>query len=143
LLKQKEIRMARAKEFRVTVTDKPGALGATCVALAERGVNILAFQSFVEQGESLARFVVDNPEAALEVFRTLRANFEQDDVVLASFPHIPGQLGRVALYLGEHKININYSYCGLQPDSARPLLVFGVDQVTKAAALLDELAAKS
>jgi hypothetical protein len=133
--------MAKAKEFRVTVEDKPGALGACCVALAERGVNILAFQSFVEQGESLARFVVDDPAGALAVLSGLRANFEQDDVVTVTLPHRPGELGRAALRLGENRININYSYCGLQPGSALPLVVFGVDQVTKASLVLDEIAA--
>jgi hypothetical protein len=133
--------MAKAKEFRVTVEDKPGALGACCVALAERGVNILAFQSFVEQGESLARFVVDDPAGALAVLSGLHANFEQDDVVTVTLPHRPGELGRAALRLGENRININYSYCGLQPGSALPLVVFGVDQVTKASLVLDEIAA--
>jgi hypothetical protein len=133
--------MAKVKEFRVTVEDKPGALGACCVALAERGVNILAFQSFVEQGESLARFVVDDPAGALAVLSGLHANFEQDDVVTVTLPHRPGELGRAALRLGENRININYSYCGLQPGSALPLVVFGVDQVTKASLVLDEIAA--
>jgi hypothetical protein len=134
--------MAKAKEFRVTVDDKPGALGSCCVALAERGVNILAFQSFVERGESLARFVVDNPEGALAVLRNLRANFEEDDVAVVTLEHRPGELGRAALRLGECGININYSYCGLEPGSTLPLIVFGVDQVTKASIVLDELAAK-
>ena len=47
--------MPKAKEFTVTIEDKPGALGKCFLALAERGVNILAFQSYVEEGESLAR----------------------------------------------------------------------------------------
>jgi len=134
--------MAKAKEFRVTVEDKPGALGSCCIALSERGVNILAFQSFVEQGESLARFVVDDPDNALVVLRGLHANFEQDDVAVVRLEHRPGELGRAALRLGEHKVNINYSYCGMEPGSTQPLVVFGVDQVTKASAVLDELAAK-
>jgi len=134
--------MAKAKEFRVTVEDRPGALAACCLALAEQGVNILAFQSFVEQGESLARFVVDNPAAALAVLRGLRANFEEDDVAVVRLEHRPGELGRAASRLGENRININYSYCGVEPGSAHPLVVFGVDQATKAAALLDEIAAK-
>jgi hypothetical protein len=134
--------MAKAKEFRVTVEDKPGALASCCLALAEGGVNILAFQSFVEQGESLARFVVDDPDQALVVLRDLRANFEQDDVAVVTLEHRPGELGRAALRLGESQININYSYCGLVPGSALPLVVFGVDQATRAAVLLDELAAK-
>ncbi|MBV8731828.1 MAG: ACT domain-containing protein, partial [Acidobacteriia bacterium] len=49
--------MAKAKEFTVTIEDKPGALGKCFRALAERGVNVLAFQSYVEEGESLARIV--------------------------------------------------------------------------------------
>jgi hypothetical protein len=135
--------MAKAKEFRVTVEDKPGALASTCLALAEGGVNILAFQSFVEQGESLARFVVDDPDAALKVFRKMRANFEQDYVAVVTLENRPGELGRAASRLGENRININYSYCGLEPGSPLPFVVFGVDQVTNAAALLDELAAKA
>lgn len=134
--------MAKAKEFRVTVEDKPGALASCCLALAERGVNILAFQSFVEQGESLARFVVDNPAEALVVLRGLRANFEEDDVATVRMEHRPGELGRAAWRLGENGININYSYCGVETGSTLPLVVFGVDQVTRAAILLDELAAK-
>jgi hypothetical protein len=73
----------------------------------------------------------------------LRANFEQDDVATVRLEHRPGELGRAAMLLGEHRININYSYCGLEPGSALPLVVFGVDQVTRAAALFDEYTAKS
>ena len=134
--------MARAKEFRVTIEDKPGALGKCCLALGERGVNILAFQSFVEHGESLARFVVDDPASANAVLGSLRMNFEEVDVAVVRLPHRPGELGRAAMRLGENQINIDYSYCGMEPGSPLPLAVFGVDNVTKAAALLDALAAK-
>jgi hypothetical protein len=131
--------MAKAKEFTVIIEDKPGALGSCCLALAERGVNILAFQSFVEEGESLARFVVDDPASANAALGSLRANFEEEDVAVVTLAHRPGELARAALRLGEHKINVNYSYCGLLPGSTLPLAVFGVDRVSEAADLLDEL----
>jgi hypothetical protein len=134
--------MGKAREFTVTIEDKPGALGSCCAALAQRGVNILAFQSFVEEGESLARFIVDDPSTANEVLGNLRAIFEEDDVAVATLPHRPGELGRAALRLGENQININYSYCGLEPGSNQPMVVFGVDRVAKAAIVLDELAAE-
>ncbi|MGO9209705.1 MAG: hypothetical protein ACLPXM_14840 [Terriglobales bacterium] len=134
--------MAKAKEFRVTVEDKPSALGKCCLALGERGVNILAFQSFVEHGESLARFVVDDPASANAVLGSLHMNFEEVDVAVVRLAHRPGELGRAASCLGENQINIDYSYCGLELGSALPMAVFGVDNVTKAAALLDALAAK-
>ena len=134
--------MAKMKEFTVTIEDKPGALGKCFLALAQRGANILAFQSYVEERESLVRFVADNPAGAKAVLGGLRMIFEETEVAVVRLPHRPGELGRAAAKLGEGQINIDYSYCGFEPASTLGLLVFGVDNLTKASALLDELAAK-
>ena len=134
--------MAKAKEFTVTIEDKPGALGKCFLALAESGVNILAFQSYVEERESLVRLLVDNPASAKAALGSLRMMFEETDVAIVKLPHHPGELGRAASRLGENQINIDYSYCGLEPGSTRALVVFGVDNLTQAATLLDELAAE-
>jgi hypothetical protein len=131
--------MPKAKEFTVTILDKPGALGKVFLALAERGVNVLAFQSFVEEGESLARMVVDDPAGAKAVLGGLRMIFEETQVAVVRLAHRPGELGRAASVLGEHKINIDYSYCGLEPGSSKALVVFGVDSLTQAAAALDSM----
>jgi hypothetical protein len=135
--------MPKAKEFTVTIADKPGALGKCFLALAERGVNILAFQSYVEGGESLARFLVDDTASAKAVLGGLRMIFEETEVALVRLPHRPGELGRAALRLGDAQVNIDYSYCGLEPGSTLGLVVFGVDKLSKAAVMLDELAAES
>jgi hypothetical protein len=135
--------MPKAKEFTVTIEDKPGALGKCFRALAERGVNILAFQSFVEEGESLARLLVDDAAGAMAVLGGLRMIFEQTEVAIIRLAHRPGELGRAAARLGEKQINIDYSYCGAEPGSERVLVAFGVDNLSKAANALDELAAES
>jgi len=134
--------MAKAKEFTITIEDKPGALGRCFLALAERGVNILALQSYVEEGESLARILVDDPATAKAVLGNLRMIFEETEVAVIRLAHRPGELGRAAARLGEKQINIDYSYSGLEPGSALALAVFGVDNLTKAAAVLDELSAE-
>ena len=134
--------MPRVKELTVTIEDKPGALGKFFLALAERGVNILAFQSYVEDGESLARLLVDDSPTAKAVVGKLGMIFEETDVVTVRLAHRPGELGRAAARLGEKQINIDYSYCGLEPGSTRALVVFGVDKLTESATLLDELAAE-
>ena len=133
--------MAKAKELRVTIEDKPGALGNCFQALSARGVNILGFQSYVEERESLVRFLADDPAAAKSVLAGLRMNFEETEVAVARVPHRPGQLGLAASRLGENRINIDYSYGGLEPGSNEVLLVFGVDNVTTAASVLDNLGA--
>lgn len=135
--------MPKAKELTVTVEDKPGALGKCFLALAERGVNVLAFQSFVEEGESLTRFLADDLASAKAVMGGLHMIFEVTDVAVVRVPHRPGELGRAASRLGENQINIEYSYCGLEPGSTLALLVFGVDNLTKAASMLDELAVEN
>src|SRR3984893_2974667 len=131
--------MGKAKEFTVPIEDETGALGKCFLALAERGVNILAFQSYVEEGESLARLLVDDPASAKAVLGSLRMIFEETDVAVVRLAHRPGELGRAASRLGEKQINIDYSYCGLEPGSTRALVVFGVDNLTRAANVLDEL----
>jgi hypothetical protein len=134
--------MPKVKEFTVTIEDKPGALGKCFLALAERGVNVLAFQSYVEEGESLARLVVDNPASAKAVLGSLGKIFEETEAAVIRLPNRPGELGRAAARLGENKINVDYSYCGLEPGSAQALVVFGVDNLSKAAKALDDLAAE-
>jgi hypothetical protein len=129
--------MPKAKEFTVTIADEPGALGTFFHALAERGINILAFQSFVEEGESLARLLTDKPADAKAVLGELRMIFEETEVVVIRLNHRPGELGCAATLLGKNGINIDYSYCGPEPGSLRALVVFGVDNLTKAASLLD------
>ena len=131
--------MAKAKEFTVTILDKPGELGRCFQALAARGVNILGFQSYGEERESLVRFISDNTDAARSLLGSMRMIFEETDVAVARVAHRPGSLGRAAVKLGEGRINIDYSYCGFEPGSLQSLLVFGVDSVTKASNLLDEL----
>jgi len=135
--------MPKVKEFTVTIEDKPGALGKCFLALAELGVNILAFQSYVEEGESLARLLVDDPASAKKVLGGLRMIFEETEVALVRLPHRPGELGRAAARLGEKQINVDYSYCGFEPGSTRALVVFGVDHLSTAAKLLDDLAAET
>ncbi len=41
----KEVTMSTTREFSLSMQDQPGTLGKICQALADRGVNILAFQS--------------------------------------------------------------------------------------------------
>ena len=134
--------MPKANECTVTIADNPGALAKCLLALSERGINVLAFQSYVEEGESPARLVVDDMSSAKAVLGGLHMIFEETDVVVVRLAHRPGELGRAASRLGEKQININYTYCGLEPGSTLVLVVFGVDNLTKAATLVDRLAAE-
>ena len=133
--------MPTSKEFAIRIEDRPGTLGKVCRALADRGVNILAFQSFPAGKESLVRFVVDNPTTAKSVLDAQRLGYTVAEVAQAKLPHRPGELARAASRLGDANININYAYCGVEAGTNVPLVFFGVAEVGRAVTILDQVAA--
>ena len=133
--------MPTAKELTIHLEDRPGTLGKVCRALADRGVNILAFQSSPSERDSLVRFLVDNPTMAKKVLDNQGLSYTEADVAQVKLPHRPGELARVASQLGEANININYVYGGVDPSTNAPLLIFGVKEVELATVILDRATA--
>lgn len=132
--------MPVTKEFTVLMEDRPGTLGKVCRALADRGVNILALQSFAIGGQSVTRIVADNPTTAKTVLDSERLTCTEAEVVQVKLTHRPGEIARVASRLGEANININYAYCGLESGTNAPLMFIGVAEVGKAAPILEQAA---
>lgn len=128
--------MPTTKELSVEMEDRPGTLGKVCRSLADRGVNILAFQSMKNQ----VRLIVDNPTTAKSVLDNQKLKYTEMPVAQVKLPHRPGELARAGSKLGEANININYGYCGVEPGSNEPLLFFGVADADRAAKILDEAA---
>lgn len=133
--------MPTTTELSIQVEDQPGILGKICRTLADRGVNILAFQSLPSGNKSQVRLVVDNPTNAKSVLDNQKLKYTEAPVAHVKLPHRPGELARAASKLGEAKININYGYCGVDAKTNEPLLIFGVSDAGRAAKILDEAAA--
>ena len=71
--------MPTAREFTISLEDRPGTLGKLYQALAEERVNILAYQQFPhEKGNGSVRLVVDNPDKAESVLDRQRSNYKRD-----------------------------------------------------------------
>jgi hypothetical protein len=133
--------MPTTKELTIQVEDRPGTLGKICRALADKGVNILAFQASQAPGNNLIHFVVDNPTAAQKALDTERITYTETEVAQIKLPNRPGELARAASQLGEAKININHAYCGVDPNTNVPIVIFGVKEAAQAAKVLDRIAA--
>jgi hypothetical protein len=133
--------MPTTKELTIQIEDRPGTLGKICRALADKGVNIVAFQASQSPGNNLIRFVVDNPTAAEKVLDTEQVNFTENEVAQIRLPNRSGELARAASQLGDAKININYAYCGVDPTTTAPVVIFGVKEAGQAAKILDRIAA--
>ena len=129
------------EELTIRMVNRPGSLGKVCRVLADRGVNILAFQSIPSEKTILVCVVVDKPSAAEAVLDSEGIAYNEGEVVQVMLPHRPGELARAASKLGDASININYAYCGVEHTTNATLVIFGVSDVGRAATILDQAAA--
>jgi hypothetical protein len=114
------------------------ALAKLCAALANRKVNIVAFQASTAERRSEVHLVVDNLATAKTVLAAEGLTHSENDVAQVALPNRAGELARVAGRLGEANININYAYAGIEPNTNTQLLFFAVTEVGRAAQLLDQ-----
>src|SRR5215813_6888939 len=134
--------MPRTKELNIQLEDRPGTLGKICQSLADRGVNILAFQATALEGKSLVRLVVDNPATAKTTIEGQGMECNEADIAQVSLPNRPGELARAASQLGSANINIEYGYTGVDP-TGKATFFFGVSDVDRAVEILDRAAASA
>ena len=133
--------MPIATELAIRIDNRPGSLGKICRDLADRGVNIMAFQSIPSAETILVCIVVDKPATAEAILDAEGMTYTEAEVAQVRLPHAPGELARVASRLGDANININYAYCGVEPITNAPLVIFGVKEVDRASSILDHGAA--
>ena len=133
--------MPITREFTIRMDNRPGSLGNVCRQLADAGVNVVAFQSVPSGKTILVCFVVDKPDVAQTVLDRDEINYTQTEVVQVKLPHEVGELAGAASKLGEANINISYAYGGAEPVTHALLVILGVTEVGRAAAILDGTAA--
>src|SRR5260370_9954992 len=107
--------MPTTKEFSIHMEDRPGTLGKLCRALADRNVNIIAFQSAPAEGKSLVHLVVDNPATAKTVLDSEQLSYKEVDVGRVTLPHRVGELARAAGRVGAATINMTFTSSALEP----------------------------
>jgi hypothetical protein len=123
--------MPRAKELKVKVPDRPGALGEVTSALAEKKINLRAVNAWVEGSDGIVRLIVDKTPAAKKALAARGWQVEEKEVVEIELPDKPGALADKAVALGEAGVNITHVFVG--PGGARKAIVFlGVSDVAAA-----------
>jgi hypothetical protein len=123
--------MPRAKELKVRVPDRPGALGEIAAALAEKKVNLRAVNAWVEGAEGVVRMVVDKGAAAKKALAAKGWPVEEHEVIEVELADKPGTLAEKAIALGRAGVNITHVMVG--PGGARKATVFmGVSDVAAA-----------
>jgi hypothetical protein len=123
--------MPRAKELKITVPDRPGALGEVAGALAEKKINLIAVNAWVEGNEGVIRLVADKAAAAKKALSARGWTVEEHEVVALVLADKPGALAEKAAALGRAGVNITHVMVGTA--GARKATVFlGVTDVAAA-----------
>jgi hypothetical protein len=126
--------MARAKELKVRIENRPGALGELTSALAERKVNIRGVNAWVEGDEGVIRIVVDVLPLARKVLTGRGLKVEEADVLELELADKVGALAKVTAALGAEGVDITHAFVGTA--GARKATVFlGVSDLKKASAV--------
>ncbi|MFQ5723417.1 MAG: ACT domain-containing protein [Terriglobia bacterium] len=127
--------MPIATQFSLKLENRPGALATTCSELAAKAVNIQAIVAEAWQSGRV-RLVVNNTETARKVFAAKGIDFSEEKVLVVRLSDRPGALGRITRKLAENQINIDYAYGSIEKGAPKALVILGVSELEKAAALV-------
>ncbi len=123
--------MPRAKELKVRVEDRPGALGEVTAALAAKKINLRGVNAWIEGNEGVVRLVADKAAAAKKALAAKGWQVQETDVVELALADKPGALAEKAIALGRAGVNITHVFVGT--GGARKATVFlGVSDVARA-----------
>ncbi len=128
--------MAIAKQLKVTLDNRAGALAQLCSELAKRAVNIHAIEAREAKPTGSVRLLVDQVDTAKSVCKEMALECVEEQVLALKVGDRPGALGRVTRKLGEKGININYLYGSIESGADHALIVLGVSDIEEAARIV-------
>ena len=128
--------MKTVKQLALFLENKPGALSKVCRALAAVGININAISVSDAVDHAVVRMVVSDAQRALHLLGEHGVLVIERDVLMFEGRNKPGELGRIAAKLANHKINIEYAYSATPLNASTGAMVLRVNNPKKAMRIL-------
>ena len=97
-------------QISVFLESKPGHLRRVLDSFEEAGVSVRGYSASDTGDYGIVRFVVDDPQGALEVLREQGAAATTTEVLCVRLDDRPGELARVMGVMADCGINVSYSY---------------------------------
>ncbi|HEX2026915.1 MAG TPA: ACT domain-containing protein [Nitriliruptorales bacterium] len=121
-----------AWDLTVMLPDRPGTFADAATALGAAGVNIEGVCGIPFQGQGVVHLLVEDASQARRALEGAGiAVTDENEVLVLECPDRPGEVAKLARALADAGINIKLLYL-----ATRTRVVFGVDDVAKAAAAL-------
>jgi hypothetical protein len=97
-------------ELSVRVGNKPAALGGVLAAVANHGVNVLAYCTYSDGDDLIVLLITDNALAAKEAIQAAGFSCKANSVILVGASDEVGAAARIGMHLGVAGVEILYSY---------------------------------
>ncbi|MCL6613922.1 MAG: ACT domain-containing protein [Firmicutes bacterium] len=128
----------KVKQISVFLENKSGRLAKVARVLGERGINIRALSIADTTDFGILRLIVSDPERALEALKAEGMTVSPTEVIAVQVPDRPGGLAGVLGLLEAAGINIEYMYAFVGKALDDAVVVFRVEEIDRAVALLQE-----
>ncbi len=126
------------KQISISLENVPGILSNVSEIMGNEGVNIRAISVADTADISTVRFVVDDPQKAINILKTHGYAVKETDVLAVETPDHPGGLNAVLRPLKSANINVHYLYPYLGRVSDQAIVILGVDKTEEAEKVLKQ-----
>ncbi|KXS45991.1 MAG: ACT domain protein [Candidatus Frackibacter sp. T328-2] len=127
----------RVKQISIFLENKSGRLADVTHALGNRDINIRALSIADTSDFGILRLIVNDPTKALSILKDEGFTVSQTDVIAVEVSDSPGGLAAALDALKTENINIEYMYAFIEKSSNDALVVFRVEEITRAISLLE------
>jgi len=126
------------KQISISLENVPGILSNVSEIMGDEGVNIRAISVADTADISTVRFVVDDPQKAINILKTNGYSVKETDVLAVETPDHPGGLNAVLRPLKNANVNVHYLYPYLGRVSDQAIVILGVDKTEEAEKILKQ-----
>lgn len=97
-------------QISVFMESRPGHLHRVLDAFEDAHVNVRGFSASDTGDYGVVRFIVDEPDKAVDVLRGMGSATVKSEVLCLRLPDRPGELARVMGTLSDRDLNVSYTY---------------------------------
>jgi hypothetical protein len=126
------------KQVSIFVENEKGRFADVTKLLADEGINIRALSLGEMVDFGVLRLIVDDCSRCLQVLKAHDFTVQETDVIAVEIDDRPGGLHRVIEVLDREGINIEYMYAFLEKNDKNAIVVFKVDDPSRAVAILEK-----
>ncbi len=126
------------QQISVFLENRPGTLAEMLSVLGGENVNIRAMSVADTADFGIVRFIANRPESVAALLREAGFTVKSNRVLSLKLNDEPGSLLCQVRKLGDAGVNVEYFYAFAGGDAADARIVFKVDDIERAAALLGD-----